>query len=125
MAVQINQTATQVNNTVKSIFGVLETTVKNIIIADNPWLKAPIINQLFSLLLSYFFNAASRAAQEAGTFAVIDTQVNSEVKGMSSALAAIATAEQSGDTNAIQAAIQQYALAQKALVTNDGSAVSK
>ena len=117
-----NQTATTVNNTVKSIFGVLQNTVEGIIIADQPWLNTPILKQIFEMILGYFFNAASKAAQEAGTFAVIDLQVANETSNISSALRAVIAAEKTGDAAKIQAAIQDYAKYQSALIHNDGSA---
>lgn len=117
-----NSTATMADNIISATASTLEKVTEDMIIADVPLLATPIIKQLWEGLFNWIMGYASRAAQTGATFAVIDTQVNSEQSGMSSALAALVAAEKSGDANAIQKAIQAYQAAQSSLINSNGSA---
>ena len=90
--------------------------------ADVPWLGLPVIKNLFSYIVGWICTYVSRSIQAGVTFAIIDAQVSSEHSDLSAAMDNLLAAEKSGDLNAIQKAIDQYATAHKALVASDGSA---
>lgn len=100
---------------------ILEIT-EGLIIADFPFLGYPGLKQLWEGFFEWFSGYLQIAAKKAVVSVVIDEQVHSEVGNLSEALAALIAAEKSGDKNAIQIAVQNYADAHSLLVNDDGSA---
>lgn len=116
-----NATAKTVNDAIKTIHNAGIAAVENLILAEVPWLRFPILKQLFEFLLGWIGGYVIKAEQNGATFAVIDMQVGNEKAAVSVALAAVIAAEKSGDPDAIRMAIKNYADAQSALVHDDGS----
>ena len=119
-----NKTAGTVDTVINVSTEAIVSTVETMIIADVPLLGVPVVKQLWESLLGWIAGYFSKAMQNGATFAVIDTQVNSEEKGVSSALAALIAAEKSGDKNAIQTAIKNYATENSSLIHSDGSSTA-
>lgn len=120
----VNGTATNVNTGIAAVGGALVSTVEAMILADQAWLGLPGIKQLWEALFGWISGYFVKAAENGATFAVIDIQTGSEEAGISKALAALIAAEQTGNAQTIQAAIQAYASAQSALVNDNGGAVA-
>jgi hypothetical protein len=117
-----NKLATLVNALIagldKSILGVVYAAI----IADVPWLGLPGIKQIWTWLFSWIASYFTVAAENGATFLIIDLQTGAEQTKLSAAMKQLIAAEQSGDPNAIKAAIQAYANANSALIHDDGSA---
>lgn len=116
-----NRTANEVSTLMSSLENAGVVTVENLIIADVPWLGAPVIKQIWQALFAWIAGYFLKAAQDGATFVVIDAQISSEEFYLSEALAKLMMAEKTGDPNAIQIAIKNYADAQSELVHSDGS----
>jgi len=119
--VPVNPVATGVSTAIGTVGGDIVSVTESMIVADSPWLGFPVLKQLWEALFAWIVGYFIKAAQTGATFAIIDVQVSSEESGMSKALAALYAAEKTGEKNAIQTAIQNYANAQSALVHDDGS----
>lgn len=117
-----NGTATAVNTAIAAAFSAGEVDVEALIIADAPWLGLPGLKQILDAIIGYVGGKFSKVFQNAGTFTVIDAQVDHEESNLSQALKNVIQAEKGGDPHAIQEAIQAYAAAQSALVNDDGGA---
>ena len=92
------------------------------ILSDVPWLGFPGLKQIWEALFGWIAGYFIKAAENGAAFVIMDLQIDNEKSRISTALAAIVVAEKSGDKNAIQTAIRNYAAAQSALVHDDGSA---
>lgn len=117
-----NTTAEAVNKVIADANSVGVQFVETLIIADQPWLGAPIFKQILGWVLAYFDGYISKAEQTGATFIVIDAQVAGEESAMSQALAAVLAAQKSGDKDALKIAIQAYADANSRLGSYDGAA---
>ena len=120
-----NQTANNLNTAILKVSGTLCTMVETAIIADVPFLGAPVVKQLWETLFNFIASYFIKYSENGVTFAVIDVQTDQEQSNMSDALKNLLAAEKSGDQNAIQNAIAAYAVAQSALVHDDGSATAQ
>lgn len=118
----VNGPATVVNRVIAAGTASIVAFAESLCIAQAPWLAWPGIKQLWQGVFKWISDKFIIAAQNGATFAIIDHQTQSEVKGLSAALAALAVAEKSGDPVAIKKAIQDYANAHSLLVHDDGSA---
>lgn len=105
---------------------VAEAAAETALDAAVPFFAVPVVKQItdeiIHLALTELTKELSITMQTAGTFVIIDTQVNSESSGLSAALLAVIAADKSGDPNAIAQAIKAYQAAQSALANDDGSA---
>jgi hypothetical protein len=120
-----NSTATTADVIIQNANSAIIQLVMTLAIADQPWLGWPVIKTVFSLALGWVDGYLSKAEQTGATFLIIDTQVSSEETAISRAIAAVSAAQKTGDKNALQKAIQDYANAQSALINNNGSATPK
>jgi hypothetical protein len=118
----VNQTAGIVNKVIVGAETGLVDLAESMAIAADPWLGLPGIKQIWEALFQYFANLFTRASQTGATFLIIDSQVSSEQRTLSTALIALQAAELSGDATRIQKAIQNYANANSAEIRDDGSA---
>lgn len=126
----VNQTASAVNTVVNDVVQgsvqLAEHSLETLIETQVPIFALPVIKQVeeFTIdeIVGFVGNKISIGLQQVGTYIVIDTQVNSEKKGVSKALADLMMAEKSGDPQRITDAIKAYADAQSALIHDDGSA---
>lgn len=119
---QTNQTATKIDAGIKVVNNVLVQVALNLIEADVPVLKLPVIKQVFETLVGWLYGYFVKAQEQFATDTVIDIQVGKEKSALSLALAALIVAEQSKDPEKIKEAIQAYANANSALLHDDGSA---
>lgn len=117
-----NSAATSANTAIVDVVSALIPAAEGLIIADVPALGLPIIKQIWEALFSWIAGYFEKAAENGATFGIIDLQVIKEEAGVSAGIAALIAAEKTGDPNAIQQAIKDYADANSALVHDDGSA---
>lgn len=117
-----NSTASTVDSALSNIGNTGVATVEAMILSDVPWLGFPGLKQIWEALFGWIAGYFIKAAENGAAFVIMDLQIDNEKSRISTALAAIVVAEKSGDKNAIQIAIRNYAAAQSALVHDDGSA---
>lgn len=128
--ISVNPTATAINQGISDVVQAIEKVAIASEIAAleaaSPIFALPVIKEVMdeglTLGTEWIGGKLSVGLQQVGTFIVIDTQVATEKKGISAALAALMIAEKSGDQKAIQAALAAYGKAQSALINDDGSA---
>lgn len=115
-----------INDAMKIAGDLAAKAIETAIEVNVPFFALPVIKQVEEWTIEEIVGEVEKQAsiglQQIGTFVIIDTQISSEKKGISQALAALMLAEKSGDQNAIQAAIAAYQKAQSALVNVDGAA---
>ena len=117
----VNQPASAINSAIAAAAQGLVGIVEGLIIADVPFLGAPVIKQLWSALFEWIAGYFTRALETSATFTVISSQTEIEKQNLSVALQNVIAAEKSGDQAAISLAIQAYQQAQSNLVNYDGS----
>lgn len=118
----INTTATAIDTGIADAGSAVVNAVEGMILADVPFLALPVVKTLWEAFFNWIAGYFIKAAETGATFAVIDVQTGSESGALSKALQTLIQAEKTGDANAIQAAIKNYADAQSALIHSDGSA---
>ena len=96
--------------------------VEVLAIAAWPPLGWPIIKQIFEFILTKIDTPISIAIQSGATFGIIDLQVDLQQSAMSASLAAIQKAQNDGNPDELQKAINQYEAAQTNLVNYNGGA---
>ena len=109
---------TIITNANSAIVKVLQVMIT----ADIPFLGWPVVSTVFGYVLGWFDGYLIKAEQTGLTFTINAADTASENTAMSTAIAALAAAQKSGDPNAIQAATKQFLAAQSALANDDGSA---
>lgn len=87
-----------------------------------PVLAFPVIKQVFEAFVHWLLGLASRAGQILVTFGITRAQGNAENSDLIAAEKEVETAIQSGDSNAIAKAEQDFQRAQSGAVNSDGSA---
>jgi hypothetical protein len=117
-----NQTATVVNKVIDGIFNTAVTLGENALYAEAPWLKLPIINQIFTFIVKSLVGKIYAYFALGVTFAIIDVQASSEVSDYQKALAALKAAQASGDLNALNDALSKFNAAASAVTHWDGGA---
>ena len=117
-----NQTAQAVDNAIQSGASSIVSLTESMIIADVPFLGAPIIKQIWEALFGWIAGYFEKAAATGATFAVIDLQVDTEVSSVSVALQNLIAAEKTNNPVLIQRAVAAYAKANSNLINSDGSA---
>lgn len=118
----VNKVATVVDAGINGVGSVVVKATETAMIADQPWLGAPIIKPMWEAVFQWFAGYFEKQIDLCATFAVVDAQVGSERTTISKALAALIVAEKSGNQNAIQTALKNYSATQTALANDDGSA---
>ena len=125
-----NPVATPINAVIDDAMKAAEqlaiTAEETALDAAVPIFAAPVIKQITDEVLTlgteYIGKNIDVALQQFDTFVVIDTETSGEKTGISQALGNLMTAEKSGDSTKIAAAIKAYQEAQSALQNDDGSA---
>lgn len=118
-----NDTAIIVNKAIAATGGSIIAIAEDLIIAEVPFLGFPIIKQLWQTLFYWVVGYLLRALEQSATFAIIDSQIDAELKAVTQALVNLnSVAQNSGDPDAVKKAIQDYANAHSLLVHADGSA---
>jgi hypothetical protein len=94
-----------------------ETTLESAV----PELDLPIVKQFFELGMGVAFAAADKAMEQGAAFMVMDAQANAEAASYQNAVAALHTAVNAGDPNAISQASAAFDTTLGNLIHFDGS----
>lgn len=86
-----------------------------------PWLRLPVIRQVFRFIVVKFAELFSAQLERAAAFMIIDTQVNNELSAYKEAVGAIKAAEAAGDLDALQKAREEFKKTLGRLIHSDGS----
>lgn len=117
-----NKTATVVNKGIDGIFKVAVQAVEAGLIVEVPVLANPIAQKIDNAIIEFVADRLYQQFAQWVTFEIIDFQVGHEINDQKKALIALKSAQKSGDQNAIQKALQDFATATVKLTHIDGSA---
>ena len=126
-----NTTAAVVNTAIDGVFGVAVKAAQTALItaldSAEPIFAAPVLSTITEAaideLVQFLGNEIYKNFALWVTFAIIDLQVRGEQSNVATALAALKTAQASGDESAIQAALTKFGTAVQALTHIDGSSI--
>ena len=110
------------NQVVSGVVNVGVTVAETLLFADYPFLAVPVIKPLVQLAINFVSGYVIKGLSQFVTFAIIDVQVGTEETAYGKALAALKTAQTSGDTIAIYTALGNFQAAVQNLSHSDGSA---
>lgn len=117
-----NSTATVVNTAIDGVFTVgvnlAETSIKTAV----PFLGWPIIGSIVNWIVGAIANKIYQYFSLWVTFEIIDVQVSGQVSDSQKALAALKTAQASGNEVQIAQALQQFQTATSSLTSWNGGA---
>lgn len=105
-----------------AIYDVAVAAFKAFAVAEAPWLKLPIISQLFSLIVDSFAGSLYKFLAQSATFEIIDLQTDSELNAYTKAEAALRAVHLTGNEAAINAAAINFKTTLASLIHFDGSA---
>ncbi len=118
----VNQTAGFVDSAIHAIvFDIALNAAKAELISLAPWLKLPVISQLFDLVMNAIAEPLYKNLAIAGIFGVIDAQVSSQNAAYIDSIAALQSSIASNDPQAINLAKEKARAALQALIHFDGS----
>jgi hypothetical protein len=117
-----NSTATEAQNIIATVNGIIESAAQAAIIAYIPALGLPVVKQITEAIENAVANEITKLEQTGVLFLVVDIQVASEEGDLSDQIAAVKAAEGTGNALLIQTAIAHFAASQSSLVHDDGSA---
>jgi hypothetical protein len=116
-----NPVASEANQIIKILEGILVPIAQNAIIAAVPALGLPVVKQITEAIETALANQLTKMAEQGVTFAIIDAQTDSEQDNLSADQAALIEAEKSGNQQEIQQDMEKYAQDNSALINDDGS----
>lgn len=120
--VPVNSTATTVNTAIDGIFNASVSAAETAIKTAVPWLGWPVIGTLVNWIVGGIANKIYQYFALCVTFAIIDIQTSGEVSDFNKTLAALKSAQASGDANAIAIALKNFQTATESLTHWDGGA---
>jgi hypothetical protein len=117
-----NQKLTTVDGIIqKAIFDVALISLEDFVYVQMPWMKLPIIKQVFTAFLNWIANFIYKYLSQVANFTVIDLQTDQEKSAYDSAVSGIKIAHISGDANALQVAKEKFKVTLGSLIHFDGS----
>lgn len=119
--VPTNKTVNVVNSAIDSVFNSSLQIAQTALVNEVPFLKLPVINQIFGWLFQLIGNTIYQYLSLSVTFAIIDIQVCEETSSYNKALSALKTAQNSGNQDEINSAIIAFQAATSSLTHWDGS----
>lgn len=102
------------------IMNVAVTAAITAVTVQFPFLKIPIINQIFTFAMNRAFGFVAKYLKLAGDATIIDSQVGTEANACQDAKLQLKTALTTGDSNAIEKSKQDFKAAYAKLVHLDG-----
>lgn len=117
----INRWVVAVDGVIHTIFTVGLTAGSEVIKTYVPWLRLPVISQIFDAVVNKYGAMIDQAIQNSATFMVLNIQTSSENNAFKDSVTALKQAQTTGDQNAIQKARDDFKKNLGNLVHWDGS----